>query len=97
MPRLNVPFGPDGPIIDVRLWIGPDYEAVLLSGHRWVPPPFSASALVDTGAEMTAIQRSLAERLGLPIRGELKLSSSVLGKEEREARVHQVRMTLVDP
>ncbi len=61
MPRLDVSIGPNGPIVDVRLSVGPERAASLAAAGLAVPEPISVLGLVDTGAEMTAIQRSLAE------------------------------------
>jgi aspartyl protease len=93
MPRLKVPIGPDGPIIDVRLWVGPDQRDVLISRGQSVPQPLSVAGLLDTGARWTAIPRVLAEEIGLRVSDWRKLSSSAFGDEEREAPVYQVRMT----
>jgi hypothetical protein len=93
MPRLDVPIGPDGPIIDVRLWIGPEQSDFLVSGGRSVPTPLSVAGLLDTGARSTAIPRALAEGMGLRISDWKKLRSSAFGDEERDAPVYEVRMT----
>jgi hypothetical protein len=50
MPRLEVPIGRDGPIIDVRIWLGSEPAQTLTAGGREIPPPFSVPGLVDTGA-----------------------------------------------
>lgn len=93
MPRMEATIGRDGPIVDLRLWIGPAAVDDFVAGGAVVPPPFSVQGLVDTGAELTAIQRSLATWMGIPVRSSLGLRSSVLGREEREAPVYEVRMT----
>jgi hypothetical protein len=93
MPRLEWPIGPDGPIIEVRIWIGPEHEEALATGGLPVPPAYSVAGLLDTGAQMTAIQRVLAEGMGLPVHDWVKLRSSVHGADEREAPVYSLRMT----
>ncbi len=93
MPRLEVPVGPDGPIIDVRLWVSPEQSDLLVSSGFPIPPPLSVAGLVDTGAQWTAIPRPLAEGIGLNVSDWKKLCSSAFGDEEREAPVYQVRMT----
>src|SRR5438067_2198263 len=93
MPRLERPIGPDGPIIDVRIWIGPEHEEALASGGLPVRPAFSVAGLLDTGAQLTAIQQLLAKEMGFPIHDWVKLRSSVLGADEREAPVYSLRMT----
>jgi hypothetical protein len=93
MPRLDAVFGADGPIVDIRLWIAPAYHERLTADGAAAPSPFSVTGLVDTGAKRTAIQRSLATWMGIPIISLLRLKSSVLGAEEREAPAYEVRMT----
>jgi len=93
MPRLETPIGEDGPIIHVRTWIATEHEEALDARGLPVPPPFSIRGLVDTGARMTAIQQALAKGMGLPVHDWITLKSSVLGDEEREAPVYQIRMT----
>ena len=87
MPRLEMPIGEDGPVIDVRAWIGSEHKEVLDAHGLPVPPPFAIRGLVDTGARMTAVQRDWVHAMGLPIHGWITLKSSVLGDEERRAPV----------
>jgi hypothetical protein len=42
---------------------------------------------------MTAIQRAWVQAMGLPVHDWISLKSSVLGDEERQAPVYQLRMT----
>ena len=93
MPRLDVPIGPNGPILDVRLSVGPEHAANLAAAGLPVPQPISVLGLVDTGAEMTAIQRSLAEWMDIPTLHFIEARSSMLGHEARVSPVHQVQMT----
>ena len=93
MPRLEAPIAEDGPIIDVRGWIGAEHERALKSRRLPRPRPFSIRGLIDTGARITAIQRVLAEGMGLPIHDWITITSSVLGEEVRKAPVYQIRMT----
>lgn len=50
MPRLDLPIGVDGPIIDVRAWLGPELEEALRAAGQPVPPLVSVPGLLDTGA-----------------------------------------------
>lgn len=93
MPRLELPIGPSGPIIDLRLWIGPEDADALKAAGRPIPHSCSVPALLDTGAEMTAIHRPLADWLSATAQDWIPLRSSVLGAGEREAPVYVVRAT----
>jgi hypothetical protein len=90
---MDATIGAGGPIVNIRLWIGPAYADGLIAAGVGVPPPVSFPGLVGTGAERTAIQRSVADWTGSPMHSFLRLKSSVLGREEREAPVYQFRMT----
>ena len=91
MPRLETPLGRDGPIIDVRIWIGPEHKEALKARGLQAPRPLSVPGLLDTGAQMTAIQQALAQGIGLPVHDWVRLRSSVLGAEERDAPVYLER------
>jgi hypothetical protein len=93
MARLEMPIGEDGPIIEVRTCISVEHKKALDALRLPVPAPFSIGALVDTGAQITAIQRALADGMGLPIHDWITLKSSVLGNEERRVPVYSLRMT----
>ena len=93
MPRLEVPIGRDGPIIDVRLWFSAEDSKSLIEAGRPLPSPFSVPALVDTGAEVTAIGHSIVEWMGIPSVGFMKASSSVLGDEARLVPIYPIRIT----
>jgi hypothetical protein len=97
MSRLDVPIGPIGPVIEVRLSIGPEDTADFVASGRSIPPPCSVSGLVDTGAERTAIEQSLLDWMGLPIYGLIEVTSSVLGREVREANSYRAQMAFGSP
>jgi hypothetical protein len=93
MPRLEVLVGPDGPIIDVRIWVGTAHSEALAAGGRPMPPPFSVPGLVDTGAQVTAIRSSTVAWMGIPSAGFMEASSSLLGGEARSVPNYPLRMT----
>ena len=93
MPRLDATIGPNGPIIEVRLWVVPEDAAKLAAAGLPIPRPISVPGLVDTGAEVTAIQLSLTQWMGIPVWSLLEARSSVLGDEARTAPVYRIQMT----
>jgi hypothetical protein len=62
MARLDGPIGPYGAIIGVRIAVGSEDAGDLVAAGRPVISPFSVLGLVDTGAEVSAIQRSLVDQ-----------------------------------
>jgi hypothetical protein len=93
MPRLDTLLSPDGPILTVRIWVGPEHEHDLRVRRLPVPRPVSVPGLVAPGARMSAIDQSLAEGLRLPVHDWVGLSGSVLGADRREAPTYVIRMT----
>jgi hypothetical protein len=55
MPRIRVPIGSDGPVIDLGIWIDRTMAHSLVAQGMAVPPPQIVRALIDTGADRTAI------------------------------------------
>jgi hypothetical protein len=93
MPRLEVPIGPNGAIVEVRLMVVSDDARDLAAAGRPVPPPFSVQGLIDTGAELSAIQQTLVDWMGIPFFRFVEARSSVLGDESRLAPVYRIQMT----
>ena len=54
-----------GPMVDVRLWIGTPVEGALKKSGNKIPQPVQAKALIDTGATGTVIHPELVKQLGL--------------------------------
>jgi hypothetical protein len=93
MPRLDVPFGRDGPIIDVGIWIAAELGVSWAATGSAIPEPFVVSGLVDTGARVTAIEASIVAWMGIPSIGVMEASTSLLGGEARSVPIFPLRMT----
>jgi hypothetical protein len=69
MPRIRAPIGTDGPVIDVGIWIPRAMAHELVARKRAVPPPQFIRALIDTGADRTAIHPAASGALTAPPAG----------------------------
>lgn len=69
MPTLIDTLVAEGALVDVEIGLSATQIQRLRAALRPIPQPVSARALLDTGAEMTAVDSSLVQPLGLPIRG----------------------------
>jgi hypothetical protein len=58
MALLRVPISVDGPVVDLGIWIPLAMSHALLAHGRPIPPPQTIRALIDTGANRTAIHPS---------------------------------------
>lgn len=68
MPTLSDYLAPGGPLIAIALAPSATQARRLRMALRPVPPPLSALALLDTGAEMSGVDASWIAPLGLPTR-----------------------------
>lgn len=59
MPIIRVPIGLDGPVIELGIRLPRTLAHVMAAQGGVVSPPQSIRALIDTGADRTAISRSV--------------------------------------
>lgn len=64
-----------GPVVTATIAVSAAVEQVLRRAGVPVPPPVPVTALIDTGAAVSAVDRGTAERLGLLPVGEMLLST----------------------
>ena len=62
MPLIRVPIGSDGPVIDLGIWLARALAHSLVARGQVVPPPQTIRALIDTGADRTAIHPNALAR-----------------------------------
>jgi hypothetical protein len=55
MALIRVPIGAEGPVIDLGIWLARALSHALVAQGQAVPPPQTIRALIDTGADRTAI------------------------------------------
>jgi hypothetical protein len=79
MPVLVAPLQPDGAIVEVLIgWSASDVHKLRMALQP-IPASVSASALLDTGAEITCLDVSLVQALGLPVGGVVLANVPALG------------------
>jgi hypothetical protein len=69
MPVLTGVFQPEGALVDFVVGWSFLHAQQLRLALRPVPPPVSTRALIDTGAEITCVDSTLIQTLGLPFAG----------------------------
>lgn len=50
-----------GPMVEIRVWIGPPMEEAIKIGGDKFPEPVSAKAMIDTGATVSVIEPEISK------------------------------------
>ena len=87
------PSAGTGPSSTSGIRRGPEHEEALKARGLQASGLCRDPGLLDTVVQMTAIQQSLAQGIDLPVHDWVRLRSSVLGAEERDAPVYLMCMT----
>jgi hypothetical protein len=92
MPQIRVPIGVDGPVVELGLWIGRVAAHALVSQRRPVPPAQTIRALIDTGADRTAIHPDALALIDSPPAGTIKVRRLGSSSAFRRVNLHDVRL-----
>ena len=69
MALIRVPIGAEGPVIDLGIWLARALAHALVAQGQAVPPPQTIRALIDTGADRTAIHPNALASIASPPSG----------------------------
>ena len=92
MPLIRVPIGVDGPVIDLGIWIGRAGAHALVAQGRVVVPSQTIRALIDTGADRTAIHPNALAVIGSPPAGTIRVRRPGSTTASRRVNLHDVRL-----
>jgi hypothetical protein len=92
MPRVRVPIGVDGPVIDLGIWMARALAHALVAHGRAVPPPQTVRALIDTGADRTAIHPNALALIASSPSGTVLVRRPGSMATARRFNVHDVRL-----
>jgi|SRR6516165_8121041 hypothetical protein len=92
MPHLRVPIGGDGPVIDLGVWIDrPGAHAMIAQGAA-VPAAQTVRALIDTGADISAVHPLILTQLGVPSTGTARIRRPSTGRNFKNAPLFDTRL-----
>jgi hypothetical protein len=92
MPLIRVPIGPDGPVVDLGIWLARALAHALVSRGQLVPPPQTIRALIDTGADRTAIHPNALALISSPPAGTALVRRPGSTTAARRVDLHDVRL-----
>ncbi len=92
MPLIRVSIGSDGPVIDLGIWVARPLAHALVAQGRTVPPPQTIRALIDTGADRTAIHPHALTLIASPPSGTIRVRRPNSVDIVRRVNLHDVRL-----
>jgi hypothetical protein len=92
MPLIRIGIGPDGPVIDLAVCIGLAVEHGLQRRGRPIPSFQTVRALIDTGADRTAIHPHVLASINSPAGGTIRLRRPGSASAVRNVDLHDVRL-----
>jgi hypothetical protein len=92
MPRIRVSIGPDGPVIDLSIWVGRVVAHALVASGQAVPPAQTICALIDTGADRTAVHPGALASIGSPPAGTIRVRRPGSTAASRWVNLHDLRL-----
>jgi hypothetical protein len=92
MPLIRVPLGLDGPVIDLGIWLARALAHALVARGQVVPPPQTIRALIDTGADRTAIHPNALALIASPPSGTTLVRRPGSTTIARRVNLHDVRL-----
>jgi hypothetical protein len=92
MPLIRVPIGADGPVIDLGVWVGRAEAHGLIARGQAVLQPQTVRALIDTGADRTAVHPNALALIGSPPSGTVLVRRSGGAASPRRVDVLDVHL-----
>ncbi len=92
MAIIRVAIGADGPVIDLGIWSARALAHALVAQGQVVPPPQTIRALIDTGADRTAIHPNVLALIGSPPSGTSLIRRPGSTAAVRRVNLHDVRL-----
>jgi predicted aspartyl protease len=92
MPLIRVLIGVDGPVIDLGIWMARAMAHAFIARGLVVPPPQTIRALIDTGADRTAIHPNALIGIASPPSGTIRVRRPGPTTAARRVNLHDVRI-----
>lgn len=92
MALIRVPIGADGPVIDLGIWLARALAHALVAQGHAVPTPKTIRALIDTGADRTAIHPNALASIASPPSGTTLVRRPGSTIAARRVNLHDVRL-----
>jgi hypothetical protein len=92
MPQFRLRIGVDGPVIDLGVWAGPVAVGALIGPETAAPSPLTVRALIDTGADRTAIHPKVLTSVNSLPAGTIRVRRPGPSAAFKRVNLHDVRL-----
>jgi hypothetical protein len=92
MPHLRVPIGGDGPVIDLGVWIDRAEAHAMSAQGATIPPAQTIRALIDTGADISAVHPLVLSQLGVPATGTARIRRPSTSRSYQNVSLFDTRL-----
>jgi hypothetical protein len=92
MPIIRVPIGLDGPVIDLGVWVGRRLAHAMVAQGKPVRSSQTVRALIDTGADRTAIHPNALDLIASIPAGTIRVRRPAVTTATRKFDLHDVRL-----
>ena len=97
MPYLTTVCTNGRPLIKIYVGVASPRQKLLQDSGLLAPQPVLTSALIDTGADTTCVDRSLVNTLSLQPRGTTLVSSATSGDQPETCRTFDISLHVYHP
>ncbi|HET6883282.1 MAG TPA: aspartyl protease family protein [Pirellulales bacterium] len=95
MPSLTIAIPQDGPLVNIAIGTSSARMQALRAAGASVPTPASCRGLVDTGASVSAIDRQIAQQLGLAPTGFTLIHTPSTGVQPHVAAQFDISLAIM--
>ena len=95
MPSLTITIPQDGPLVQMTIGVSPPRSSALRAAGAPVPQHVSGRGLLDTGASISAIERRVAQQLGLVATGYTLIHTPSTGMQPHLAARFDLSFSIV--
>jgi Aspartyl protease len=92
MPHINARIGSDGAVIELAVAVGRPWQQRLSTLGAPAPPPMRA--LIDTGADLSAIHPQILHQLGVNRAGSVQIRRPGSGSGYRPVALYEVQLSI---
>ena len=97
MPKLRIPIGAEGPIMELSVWVDRITAHAMIANGLSLPRALNLRALIDTGSDITAIHPLVTQSFSPAVGDRVEVSRPGLDGGPYTAPLHDIRVAFSGP